>query len=94
MVGAESLGVFGSGTEFSSEDEEKVYGTLPRECLLLFEAPVLVAALISGKDYFISSRSFLSLLLHSHQLRFCADLLGDLLLALAISLHSFPISPF
>lgn len=29
-----------------------------------------------------------------HQLRFCADLLGDLLLALALSLHSFPISPF
>lgn len=53
---------FGSGTEFSSEDEEKVYGTLPWECLLLFEAPALVAALILGKDYFISSCFFLSLL--------------------------------
>lgn len=102
VVGAESLGVFGSGTEFSSEDEEKVYGTLPWECLLLFEAPVLVAALILGKDYFISSCFFLSLLLPPssslslafRQLRFCADLLGDLLLALALSLHSFPISPF
>lgn len=51
------------GLKFSSEDEEKVYGTLPWECLLLFEAPVLVAALISGKDYFISSCSFLSLFL-------------------------------
>lgn len=62
MVGAGNSGVFGSGTEFSSEDEEKVYGTLPRECLLLFEAPASVAALILGKDYFISSCSFLSLL--------------------------------
>lgn len=53
---------FGSGTEFSSEDEEKVYGTLPWECLLLFEAPASVAALILGKDYFISSCFFLSLL--------------------------------
>lgn len=93
---------FGSGTEFSSEDEEKVYGTLPWECLLLFEAPALVAALILGKDYFISSCFFLSFFLFSssslshafHHLRFCADLLGDLLLALALSLYSFPTSPF
>lgn len=99
VMGAENSGVFGSGTEFSSEDEEKVYGTLPRECLLPFEAPASVAALILGKDYFISSCSFLSRLFfisHSlafHLLRFCADLLGDLL-ALALSLHSFPTSPF
>lgn len=90
---------FGSGTEFSSEDEEKVYGTLPWECLLLFEAPASVAALILGKDYFISSCFFLSLLFSSlshafYHLRFCEDLLGNLLLALALSLHSFPTSPF
>lgn len=52
--------MFGSGTEFSSEDEEKVYGTLPRECLSLFEAPASVVALILVKDYFISSCFFLS----------------------------------
>ncbi|KAJ7994911.1 hypothetical protein DPEC_G00254420 [Dallia pectoralis] len=33
VVGAESQGVFGSGTAFSSEDVEKVYGTLPQERL-------------------------------------------------------------
>lgn len=36
-------------------------------------------------SFFFSSLAF-------HQLRFCADLLGDLL-ALALLLHSFPISP-
>lgn len=93
------------GLNFSSEDEEKVYGTLPWECLLLFEAPVLVAALILWKDYFISSCSFLSLLLlllllrrslTFHQLRFCALLLGDLLLALALSplISHFSISEY
>lgn len=82
---------------FSSEDGEKVYGMLPWECLLLFEAPVLVAALISGKGlfYLLLFLSFPSSLTRLfHQLRFWADLLGDLLLALALSLHSFPISPF
>lgn len=51
-----------------------------------------------GTDYFISSCSFLFLLLHLllafHQDRFCTDLLGDLLRTLALSLHSFIISPF
>lgn len=51
-----------------------------------------------GTDYFISSCSFLFLLLHLllafHKDRFCMDLLGDLLRALALSLHSFIISPF
>lgn len=57
-----------------------------------------------GKDYFISSCSFLSLLLlllRLHlspafpQLRFCADLSADLPpLLLALSHRSFPISPF
>ena len=96
VVGAErAWACLDQGLNFSSEDEEKVYGTLPWERLLLFEAPVLVAALISGKDYFISVCSLLSLLLPSRlniNSGFCVDLLGDLLLAL--SLLSFPISPF
>lgn len=43
-------------------------------------------------SFFLFSSSSLS---HAfHHLRFCADLLGDLLLALALSLYSFPTSPF
>lgn len=99
LEASESSGVFGSGTEFSSEDEEKVYGTLPRECLLLFEAPASVAALILGKDYFISSCFFFPVLFfitfsHLPHLWFCTNLLGDRPLTLALSVISFPMSRF
>lgn len=95
-----TLGVFGSGTEFSSEEEKKVYGTLPRECLLLFEVPASVAALILVKDYFISSCFFSFLFsssspfLTSRHVWLCVDLLGDCPLTLALSLFSFPMSCF
>lgn len=51
--------VLDQGLNFPLKMRKKVYGTLPWECLLLFEAPASVAALILGKDYFISL--FLSL---------------------------------
>lgn len=54
-MGAESQGVFGSGTEFPSEDVERFTARSHASDSPLFEAPVLVASLISGKDYFISS---------------------------------------
>lgn len=97
VVGAESRGFFGSGTEFSSEDEETVYGTLPWECLLLFEAPVLVAALIFGKGlfYLLLFLSFCSSSLSCSPKTqiWSKDLCGDHLIALPISFHSFLISP-
>ena len=66
VVGAESQGVFGSGTEFPSEDVERFTARSHESGSLLFEAPVLVASLISGKDYFISSLfTSLPLFLHS-----------------------------
>lgn len=65
-------------------------------CSLKFLSWWLLLSL--GTDYFISSCSFLFLLLHLllafHQDRFCMDLLGDLLRTLALSLHSFIFSPF
>lgn len=68
-------------------------------------SPALWSSCLSGCSYLgkglfylllflsFSSLLHLPLSLAFHLLRFCADLLGDLL-ALALSLHSFPTSPF
>lgn len=71
--------VLDQGLNFPLKMRKKVYGTLPWECLLLFEA----AALILGKDYFISPCFFLSffpfvfLLLLFRHCRFRVDLFRD-----------------